>query len=113
MCESTRDGADSAPSQHICANAYGQSAFGKIYYVDIMNDSGGVSIDSMVMERPLSWVARRMSPIIQGVYQGKGLVGAPVKKNRVRATNDNDSAIGPTPPPAGTSTIGSGTEQIL
>lgn len=60
-------------------NEYGQAAFGKIYYVDIQSDSGGVSIDSMVMERPLVWMARRMSPIIEGVHDGNsGIVGMPV-----------------------------------
>ena len=50
------------------ANEYGQTAFAKIFYVDFLTDAGGVSIDSMVMERPITWIARRMSPVIEGVY---------------------------------------------
>lgn len=57
------------------ANELGQTAFMKIFYVDVLSDSGGVSIDSMVMERPLTWIARRMSPIIEGVYSGGGIKG--------------------------------------
>lgn len=64
------------------ANEYGQAAFAKIYYVDILNDSGGVSIDSLVMERPMTWIARRMSPIVEGVHGGgQGMVGYPVLKS--------------------------------
>lgn len=36
----------------------------------------------MVMERPMSWVCRRMSPIIQGIYNGKGHVGTQVSTQR-------------------------------
>lgn len=57
------------------ANEYGATAFSKIYYIDIANDSGGISIDSLVMERPMTWMARRMSPIISGVHT-EGLMGS-------------------------------------
>jgi hypothetical protein len=50
------------------ANEYGQAAFQKIYDIDILNESSGVSVDSVVMERQLTYIARRISPIIAGVY---------------------------------------------
>jgi hypothetical protein len=50
------------------ANEYGQAAFQKIYDVDILNESSGVSVDSIVMERQLTYIARRISPIMSGVY---------------------------------------------
>lgn len=50
------------------ANEYGNAAFQRIYDMDIMNESSGVSVDSIVMERQLTYVARRLSPIITGVF---------------------------------------------
>ena len=50
------------------ANEYGQSAFQKIYDVDILNEGSGVSVDSMVMERQITYIARRMSPLLKGIY---------------------------------------------
>jgi hypothetical protein len=50
------------------ANEYGQTAFQKIYDVDILNEGSGVSVDSIVMERQMTFIARRISPLIQGVY---------------------------------------------
>lgn len=50
------------------ANEYGQAAFQKIYDLEFLNDSSGVSIDSIVTERQMTWVARRISPLISGVY---------------------------------------------
>lgn len=50
------------------ANEYGQCAFQKIYDVDILNEGSGVSVDSLVMERQMTYVARRLSPMIRGVY---------------------------------------------
>lgn len=65
------------------ANEYGNAAFQRIYDMDIMNESSGVSVDSIVMERQLTYVARRLSPIITGVFNrnsaaGAGLSGQPV-----------------------------------
>jgi hypothetical protein len=60
------------------ANEYGQTAFQKIYDVDILNDSSGVSVDTVVTERQLTYIARRISPLIRGVYsreQGGNLKG--------------------------------------
>lgn len=51
------------------ANEYGQAAFQKIYDVDILNEGSGISVDSLVMERSMTFIARRMSPIMKGVYQ--------------------------------------------
>jgi hypothetical protein len=51
------------------ANEYGNAAFQKIYDLDVLNESSGVSVDSIVMERQLTYVCRRISPIISGVYQ--------------------------------------------
>lgn len=50
------------------ANEYGQTAFQKIYDVDILNESSGVSVDTIVMERQMTYIARRISPLIKGVY---------------------------------------------
>lgn len=75
------------------ANEYGQAAFAKVYYVDIMNDSGGVSIDSMITERPMTWIARRMSPIVQGVHDGgQNIIG----RNVLGTANGAGSSQQPT-----------------
>jgi hypothetical protein len=50
------------------ANEYGQAAFQKIYDLDILDEQSGVSVDSIVMERQMSYVARRISPLMTGVY---------------------------------------------
>lgn len=50
------------------ANEYGNAAFQKIYDLDILDESSGVSVDSIVMERAMSFVARRISPLMEGVY---------------------------------------------
>ena len=50
------------------ANEYGQTAFQKIYDVDILNESSGVSVDSIVMERQVTYIARRISPLVRGIY---------------------------------------------
>lgn len=50
------------------ANEYGQAAFQKIYDVDIMNEGSGVSVDTVVLERQMTFMCRRISPILQGVY---------------------------------------------
>lgn len=50
------------------ANEYGQAAFQKIYDVDILNEGSGVSVDTIVMERQMTYIARRISPIMTGVY---------------------------------------------
>ena len=50
------------------ANEYGQAAFQKIYDLDFLNEGSGASVDSIVMEREMSWIARRLSPILTGVY---------------------------------------------
>jgi hypothetical protein len=60
------------------ANEYGQCAFQKIYDVDILNEASGVSVDTVVMERQMTYIARRLSPLIKGVYsreQGGQLKG--------------------------------------
>src|SRR5690606_30610394 len=54
------------------ANEYGQAAFQKIYDVDIMNESSGVSVDSTLIERNLTYMARRISPMMKGVYNRSG-----------------------------------------
>lgn len=50
------------------ANEYGQCAFQKIYDVDILNESSGVSVDTVIMERHMTYIARRLSPLVRGVY---------------------------------------------
>ena len=47
---------------------YGHTAFQKIYDVDILNESSGASVDTTVMQRQFTWIARRISPLIRGVY---------------------------------------------
>lgn len=47
---------------------YGHTAFQKIYDVDILNESSGASVDTVIMSRQLTWIARRLSPLIRGVY---------------------------------------------
>lgn len=50
------------------ASEYGHTAFQKIYDVDILNEAGGAGVDTVVMSRQVTWIARRMSPLIRGVY---------------------------------------------
>lgn len=49
-------------------NEYGQCAFQKIYDVDILNEASGVSVDTVVMERQMTYIARKISPLIRGIY---------------------------------------------
>lgn len=51
------------------ASEYGNTAFQKIYDVDILNESSGASVDTVVMSRQVTWIARRLSPLVRGVYQ--------------------------------------------
>lgn len=53
-------------------NEYGQAAFQKIYDLDFLNEGSGVSVDSIVMERQMTWIARRISPIMTGIYNASG-----------------------------------------
>lgn len=65
-------------------NEYGQCAFQKIYDIDILNESSGVSVDTNVLENQKTYIARRISPMTKGVYQrdDKGNVkGMPVVSN--------------------------------
>lgn len=57
------------------ASEYGHTAFQKIYDVDILNESSGVSIDTVLIQRQLTWIARRLSPLIRGVYTREGSDG--------------------------------------
>lgn len=50
------------------ANEYGQTAFQKIYDMDILNEGSGVSVDTVIMERQMTYIARKLSPLIRGVY---------------------------------------------
>lgn len=61
------------------ANEYGQAAFQKIYDLEILNEASGINVDTVIMERAVTWLARRISPIFKGVYVGgEGLTGRPV-----------------------------------
>ena len=42
------------------ASEYGHTAFQKIYDVDILNESSGASVDTVVMARQVTWIARRL-----------------------------------------------------
>ena len=57
------------------ANEYGNAAFQKIYDMDFLNEASGVSVDTVIMERQVTWLARNISPIMQGVYQGDAKYG--------------------------------------
>lgn len=59
------------------ASEYGHTAFQKIYDVDILNESSGASVDTVIMSRQVTWIARRLSPLIKGVYsrEASGTVG--------------------------------------
>lgn len=50
------------------ANEYGHTAFQKLYDLEILNESSGASVDSNVMERQMTYVARRISPLTRGIY---------------------------------------------
>lgn len=50
------------------ANEYGQCAFQKIYDIDILNEASGASVDTIVMEKQVTYIARRISPLVKGVY---------------------------------------------
>ena len=62
------------------ANEYGQAAFQKIYDLDFLNEGSGVSVDSIVMERQMTWIARRISTIMTGAYNSSNnqMTAAPV-----------------------------------
>ncbi|MCX7610388.1 MAG: hypothetical protein N2043_02220 [Ignavibacterium sp.] len=62
------------------ANEYGNAAFQRIYDVEILNDASGLSVDSMVMERSMTYIARRMSPLLEGVFKrtGEDITPSPV-----------------------------------
>lgn len=65
-------------------NEYGQCAFQKIYDVDILNESSGVSVDTIVLAREMTYIARRISPMVRGVYSreyGGKVVGLPTVAN--------------------------------
>lgn len=49
-------------------NEQGQCAFQKIYDVDIIDESSEVSIDTIILEKKLNYRARKISPLIRGVY---------------------------------------------
>lgn len=50
------------------ANEYGQCAFMKIYDLELLNEASGVSVDSVVMEKRYTWIARNISPLYRGIY---------------------------------------------
>ena len=63
------------------ANEYGQCAFQKIYDAEILNESSGASVDTTVMSRQFTYIARRLSPLVKGVYsrdEGGTVQGLPV-----------------------------------
>ena len=65
-------------------NEYGPCAFQKIYDVDILNEASGVSVDTIVLERQMTYIARRISPMVKGVYsreEGGAIKGQPVVAN--------------------------------
>jgi hypothetical protein len=54
------------------ANEYGQASFMKIYDLELLNEASGVSVDSTVLEKNYTWVARSISPLYRGVHLSGG-----------------------------------------
>jgi len=48
------------------ANEYGQQAHFELYGVEILNEGAGMSIDDVVTEKAVSFVARNVTPITSG-----------------------------------------------
>lgn len=74
------------------ASEYGHTAFQKIYDVDILNESSGASVDTVVMARQVTWIARRLSPLIRGVYtreSSDGINGVIKGVKPTAASNNN------------------------
>jgi len=68
------------------ANEYGQTAFKKIYDADLMNEASGASVDTIVMEQQMSYVARRISPLTSGIYtreEGGKIQAVDVNGNKI------------------------------
>lgn len=62
------------------ANEYGNTAFQKLYDLEILDEQSGVSVDTTIMERQMTYIARRISPLTRGVYsreEGGTLKGVP------------------------------------
>ena len=50
--------------------------------MDILNESSGASVDTTVMSRQLTYIARRTSPLVKGVYsrdENGGVTGQSVE----------------------------------
>jgi hypothetical protein len=54
------------------ANEYGQACFMKIYDLELLNEASGVSVDSSVLEKNYTWIARSISPLYKGVQNSGG-----------------------------------------
>lgn len=52
------------------ASETGNAAFMRILDVSILNDGSGVSVDTVVMERAMTYVARKITPVTEGTYDG-------------------------------------------
>lgn len=55
------------------ANEYGQSAVRNVYGVEILNEGSGASMDDVVIEETMTYVAREIGPMVAtsaGRYQG-------------------------------------------
>lgn len=65
-------------------NEYGQAAFQKIYDLDFLNEGSGVSVDSIIMERQMTWIARRISTIMTGIYNASSgsMIPQPVNASK-------------------------------
>lgn len=62
---------DQLPPMDCCltfGNEYGQTAFQKIYDIDILNETSGVTINTPMIERQMTYIARKISPLIRGIY---------------------------------------------
>ena len=62
------------------ANEYGQTAFQKLYDLEILDEQSGVSVDTTIMERQMTFISRKISPLVRGIYsreEGGALKGVP------------------------------------
>lgn len=63
------------------ANEYGQTSFMKIYDLELLNEASGISVDSTVMEKNYTWIARSISPLHRGIYVGDSSMGNSTENN--------------------------------
>lgn len=58
------------------ANEYGQAAVKSIYGVELLNEGSGASMDDLMMEETMTFVAREIGPMVPTVRGGFDVVNA-------------------------------------